>query len=201
MINTFDRRRYLPATEALRAMERCEMPRQYQRRVVSPSPPKDDESKASFDMTDLLGATQPIEDMMAFPKIEWALDDDEYGHQDVPRQQERPPNTEGHLQSSQHSQSLPSLGKRSRRAYQSRLVRSKSLKSSLCSLVDRSVARRRCVATPKEGSWGHFVSNSDEEQEMQRKDMKLPSSRSDQLDLLISPFMVFCDAQEHNGLE
>jgi hypothetical protein len=86
-------------------------------------------------MTETITATDPVEQhAYPFPKIEWILDDED---EIINQQQTLKKPTEGdHIDtSSHHSTSSPSLGKRSRLEYQGRLVRSKSLKSSLCNLA------------------------------------------------------------------
>ena len=82
------------------------------------------------------------------------------------------PTTNPNNTSSHHSKSSPSLGKRSRLEYQGHLVRSKSLKSSLCYLADKSFShqRRKLSFKSQNGSWGQFVQNDiDEEERMLRK--------------------------------
>lgn len=200
MINVLDTRRRLPATEALREMERCQLPRQCRQRRATPSPPsKNSSEERYFDMTELWGVTQPLEDVDAFPTIEWVLDDDPPVPQDAPHRLPPPADDDDPMQSSYHSHSshsTPTLGKRSRRSYQSRLVRSKSLNSSLCYLAEQSTRPHRGrIAHPKEGSWGQFVCHSDENSTHQ-------SSKTDhQMDLFLSPLMVLCSNDHQNGLE
>lgn len=192
-----DTRRHLPATEALNRVERQEKPRPHRRRRVATPPTRKNATKrkSSFDMTDLMGATRPLEEVIAFPKIEWAQDEDESDHHEfLPLH-----NDSDHFLSSDHSHSSPILGKRIRREHHG-LVRSKSLKSSLCYLAEQSTSRRRSITKANDGSWGQFVSNSDEEQEMIYKGIKHHRSNGDKLDLLLAPLMVFCPS-EQNDLE
>jgi hypothetical protein len=174
-VHTDRQRRLRPATEALQDVQRSALPRTYRRRVTA-SPPSEtttaESTSASFDKTETITATDPLEqDAYPFPKIEWILDDED---EIINQQQTFNKPTEGdHIDTSSHqSKSSPSLGKRSRLEYQGRLVRSKSFKSSLCNLADKSFfhQRRKLSFESEKGSWGQFVQNDvDEEERMLRK--------------------------------
>lgn len=155
---------HLPATDALnrtlsREMDKCQLPRPRQRRRVAASSPQNEstvtEHKISFDMSDLIDATQPLEETLSFPKIEWSLDDDDDDTDYLVHEIPLPDASKDWLH---QSCSSPILGKRSRRDYHtSGLVRSKSLKSSLCYLVETEDPLQRLAVTTKDGSWGQFA--------------------------------------------
>jgi hypothetical protein len=178
MINTLrtDRQcRLRPATEALQDFQRRALSSPYQRRVAA-SPPSEttteETTDESFNMTEIMSATVPLDrDVYSFPKIEWIPDDeDEAIHQQKSFNNSTDDNPNS--ASSHHSKSSPSLGKRSRLEYQGHLVRSKSLKSSLCYLADKSFShqRRKLSFKSQNGSWGQFEQNDvDEEERMLRK--------------------------------
>jgi hypothetical protein len=190
MINTLHtdtQCRLRPATEALQDFQRRALSSPYQRSVAASAPSEtttEETTDESFNMTEIMSATVPLDqDVYFFPKIEWIPDDeydpkiewipddeDEAIHQQKSFNNctdENPNNTSSH-----HSKSSPSLGKRSRLEYQGHLVRSKSLKSSLCYLADKSFShqRRKLSFKSQNGSWGQFVQNDiDEEERMLRK--------------------------------
>ena len=164
---------YFPATEAL---ERCitsqSLPEPEYRRakvsIASSSNPKaitplssdarkrKSQRKSSFEMADLLDATRPVEQAIAFPTIEWCRDDESDDeeendnrefHETVPLGDDD--EDQDHFPSSFSSSGL---GKRSRLGYRG-LVRSKSLKTSLCNLGE-GFKRDRKVQ-----SWGHDLAD------------------------------------------
>jgi hypothetical protein len=154
----------LPATEALeRNIAQQRIPQSYgQSRSLALQdalikPPK----KRPFDMADLYDATEPVEQAIAFPIIEWSLVD-ETDDVDI-----EPYEASSYVPSATFSS--PFLGQR-RRSSCRRLVRSKSLRSSLCALAGGSPCHSFIVGV--EGSWGQFVCNEEE--------MISPISRSGQ---------------------
>jgi hypothetical protein len=203
--------RLRPATEALLDFQRSALPRTYQRKVTA-SPPSEttteETTNASFDMTEIMTATVPLEqDVYSFPKIEWIPDDEDEA---IYQQQtfNRPPDEDLINTSSHHSKSSPSLGKRSRLGYQGRLVRSKSLKSSLCYLADKAFSdqRRKLSFKSQKGSWGQFVQNDIEEDERMLRKLALSchvvqcvKSNLSDLGSLQFPFLISGDEQK--GLE
>lgn len=209
MISTTDnRRRRLPATEALQDLQRRCLQRPYRRVTASPPSETTIETNESFDMTEMISATAPLEeDLYAFPKIEWTLDD-ESDHKQTLNMSDLSNAQDDHFNSSSHhSHSSPILGKRPRIEYHGRLVRSKSLKSSLCYLAEQSMShrqRRGSVKTNK-GSWGQFVQNDDDQEEDKiRPKLAVPhhhatNNRADQL-FLRSPYLMF-GADDQSGLE
>jgi len=184
----------LPATEALRTIEQCGMSRQCLRRQVSLSPPNSAE-------TNVTSVTEHSENINTFPKLEWSVNDHKNHDQDVPRRAILPPpNNDEHFPLSHHSESSTILGKRIQKDPQSRLVRSKSIKSSLCHLADRSISFRRRLGTSNEGCSGCFVGDSDAEQETLCKGINHRSGRLHQRDLLLSPLVAF-GKTKHDGME
>jgi hypothetical protein len=183
--------RRLPATEALqRDIEEHGMPRPFRRRKVAAWHPRTDESESkssSFDMHDMKVATEPVEKSMEFPTIEWTLDEDETDHEtrDMP-----PAGKSDDLFGSSSHHSEPILGKRIRLEHYSRLVRSKSLKSSLCYLAEGSVSRRSSILSAKEGSWGQFAVCDFEEEKRQVSEAKRSLNGTDQLDNRFDPFLM-----------
>lgn len=95
-----------------------------------------------------------------FPKIEWFLEEEELNHQVRRAPSLRDDNDDYHS-----SRSSPILGMKTRRRHRSRLVRSKSLSSSLCYLAERSSSSERRVTRTNDGSWGHFVYDDDNGEE------------------------------------
>jgi len=181
-----DTRHRLPATEALnRDIERREMPRPRRRRKLGSSPQEDaTKHKISFDMADLVEATGPVEEDIAFPKIEWTLDDEEESDHQVPS-----------LEDFHSSHSSPMLGKRTRRHYHHRLVRSKSVKS-LCYLAEDSISCRKLEPNTNGGSWGQFATDSNEEDEDKSPIRQLNSA--DQANPRITPFLVLCAFEQED---
>jgi hypothetical protein len=150
-MNAIEQCKSLPATEALeRDIAQQRLPQAYGHSRSSSLKDTLEKSrkKRSFDMADLLEATAPVELAIAFPTIEWSLDD-EINDMDVESLE-----VSSYFPSA--SCSSPALGKRSRFTC---LVRSKSLKSSLCSLVRRSSSHS--LVKRSEGSWGQFVCNEE----------------------------------------
>lgn len=175
------------------------MPRPFRRRKVAQWHSRKEESEpksSSFDMQDLKVATEPLEKSMEFPTIEWTLDEEETDHE---TRDMSPAGKSDDLFGSSSHHSEPILGKRIRLEHHSRLVRSKSLKSSLCYLAEGSVSRRNSsVFSAKEGSWGQFAVCDFEEETRQVSDEvankefnpKRRLNRTDQLDSYSDPFLV-----------
>lgn len=212
MVSTTERQHRLrPATEALQDLQRSALTRPY-RREVTASPPSEttaENTNTFFDMTEIMTATAPLEqDVYCFPKIEWIPDDED---ETIYQQQALKTSTadDNVNTSSHHSRSSPSLGKRSRsRLDYHGLVRSKSLKSSLCYLADKSIChgrQKRSIKSQK-GSWGQFVQNDiDEEERMLRKlalshhTLQGVKSNLSDLGFLRTPCLIVDDEQK--GLE
>lgn len=151
--NIIDQHRF-PATEALdRFLARLNLPEPEYRRVITPSSKEALESstkkKRSFDMADLLDATEPVEQAIAFPAVEWCRDG-ELDHfpennrhillnEIAPLHDADDEEGDDRLPSSFSSFTLE------KRIRHNRLARSKSLKTSLCSLgeVATRVAKNR----------------------------------------------------------
>jgi hypothetical protein len=171
-------------------------------------------------MTEIMTATVPLEqDVYSFPKIEWIPDDEDDpkiewipdDEDEAIHQQEtfnRPPDEDLINTSSHHSKSSPSLGKRSRLECHGRLVRSKSLKSSLCYLADKAFSdqRQKLSFKSQKGSWGQFVQNDIEEDERMLRKLALSchvvqcvESNLSDLGSLQPPFLFSRDEQK--GLE
>jgi hypothetical protein len=115
----------------------------------------------AFDMRDLIQATRPVQDSIAFPVIEWGTDDDEEGADndsfDITRCRAEPLSDD---EDSELSNSSSSLGKRCRdEDSQPRLVRSKA--SSCLSSMD-SVPDRLDSSFPRSSTWGQFLTEDDE---------------------------------------
>jgi len=150
-----------------------------------------------------MDATEPLEQSLAFPTIEWTLDDDESDHEEC-----EVPLKNDELLPSYHS--APFLGnKRPRLEHHSGLVRSMSLKSSLCYLAEQSVSpsRRSSIRSVRQGSWGQFIFNDEVEHTVYKMSdnavkefQHLSTNGMDQIDICLSPFLVCC-AHEANGLE
>ena len=203
--NMMASRQCLPATEALnRDMQEHGMPRPYGQRQITPSPPKEHDEpqkrKRSFDMSNLQSATEPLEEaFISFPKIEWTMDEE--CEVDADHHVDEIPDLKNDDDRFYSSHSLPSLGERTR-AFHKSLVRSKSLKSSLCFLAERSVSRRQSGVSAKEGSWGYFVCDDGEEEEeppfrMTSSDhaleeLKRRKSGTDQANIHPFPFLIYC---------
>ena len=163
--HAIDQYKSLPATEALeRNIAQQRIPESYGRtRQLSLhdallKPPK----KRSFDMADLYDATAPLEQAVAFPIIAWSVVDETDDIDHGP-----------HEEASSYASapfSWPVLGQR-RRSSCRQLVRSMSLRSSLCALAGSSPCQSFIMGV--EGSWGQFVCNEEE--------MVPPISRSGQI--------------------
>lgn len=164
----------LPATEALNRtlseeLDFCQISRERSQKrkhdgqmTASPQIKTGTQRKVSFDMIDLINATKPLEESIAFPIIEWNLDDDddESDHRVYDYQVQGDPHN-----SSSHSYSSPSLGKRAKRHHR-RMVRSMSLKSSMCFLADQPDSIEGSPISAREGSWGQFdIFAEDEERQ------------------------------------
>lgn len=150
-MNDIDQCKSLPATEALErdiAQQRSPQSYGHGRSSSLQDALEKSRKKRSFDMADLLEATVPVEVAIAFPTIEWSLDD-ETSDMDV-----KPLGLTSYFPSA--SISSPALRKRSRSTC---LVRSKSLKSSLCSLV--RISSTHSLVKRSDGSWGQFVCNEE----------------------------------------
>jgi hypothetical protein len=160
-----------PATEALdRFLTKLTLPEQEYRRakvsnsnVIAPSLnealERSTKKKRSFDMADLLDATEPVEQDIAFPAIEWCRDGES---DDFPANNQHFPTNEiaplhhVDVDEEENDDSFPSSSSSSdfgKRRRHNRLVRSKSHKTSLCSLGE--VATRDAKAR----SWGHFLAD------------------------------------------
>jgi hypothetical protein len=167
--NIIDQHRF-PATEALdRCLARLSLPEPEYRRAKVSNPivitPSSNESalesstkkKRSFDMADLLNATEPVEQAIAFPAIEWCRDGES---DDFPENDQHflmseiaPLNdVDDEAEDDYFPSSLSSsfLGKRRRH---NPLARSKSLRNSLCSLGEVS------TRDAEVRSWGHFLAD------------------------------------------
>lgn len=170
MMNSLDIRKRLPATEALECSIATQMiPEREIRKaakLVTPQSSNDSlecgttatatKRKRSFDMADLLSATEPVEQAIAFPTIEWCNDGESHNDGDdegdvtesTPNKSLITTQEHHHHHDFDHdeiqdyfpsySSDTSGLAKRSRFGY-SRLGRSKSLKTSLCSLACTSI--------------------------------------------------------------
>lgn len=143
-----------PATLALeKDIDELAMKRLCQKRRISRS-----SMPAKLERNSKIDAPSP-ETTVAFPSIEWNLDESYHSQLPPPL----PPPARIGTPSSHHS--APNLKRRREHHYKSHLVRSKSLYSSLCSLVERA-ASQQCnfdTSVSREGSWGQFVSADDED--------------------------------------
>lgn len=158
----------LPATKALEQLQGNLPAREYRRTVIV-SPDSSGSSlssmgeigcKRSFDMDELIRATEPVEESIAFPVIEWCRDDSDEDETDVP------PTFNKSLTSfvrDEEDEDDTSLGKRRRTS--PHMVRCKSLKTRLCSLATSSnsfePATSALESMMQSGSWGHFVHDDD----------------------------------------
>jgi hypothetical protein len=167
---------YFPATEVL---ERCitsrSLPeREYRPAKMSTSPSSNSkvttplsfntleskpQRKRSFNMADLLDATKPVQQAIAFPTIEWCRgeESDDEPENDNRESHETAPLGDDDEDADYFPSSFSSSGpgKRSRLGY-SGLTRSKSLKTSLCNLGEGSTGELEVR------SWSHFLTDEDE---------------------------------------
>ncbi len=154
-----------PATEALQRAT-SQIPSMESRRAIDSgirtlNEFRDTYLTKTFDMTDLLLATRPVEDSIAFPKIEWVDDNANDSENDVMGSSTRTALTAG--TSSDSWCSSPSCKRHFDNISHHRLVRSKSRHTCLSSLGSFG-----SVATPGSGttfsscsSWGHFFSDDE----------------------------------------
>jgi hypothetical protein len=198
-----------PATEALdRYLARLTLPEPEFRRskvsnpnVITPSSSNEalesiTKKKRSFDMADLLYATKPVEQDIAFPTIEWCRDgesDDFLENDQHFLTNKIAPLDDVEEDEEDDSFSSSALGKRRRH---NRLSRSKSVKTSLCSLGDGA------SRDGKVRSWGHFLADkvempsfsigtSDSASKQKRQNNSYRRSRHEQMQLnfLIVPLI------------
>lgn len=190
-MNAFDQQERLPATEALHTSLASQMiPERELRRVKIVTPQSSNESlesapkrrnKRSFDMADLLTATEPVEQAIAFPAIEWCNDGEEEDEAENAEKDQLVPvvssldnNDDEHDEVNDYFPSTFSstgLGKRSRLGY-SRLGRSRSLKTSLCSLAEQSASTVEDECSKPGGSWPKFSLGQSEARDARRQQHK-----------------------------
>jgi hypothetical protein len=198
MMSVIDQPERLPATEALDTyISRQMIPEREIRKARTITPQSSDDSlekrkKRSFDMADLLNATTPVEQAIAFPTIEWCRDgesDDEKERENDVEEPRRIPLDERAV--NEGDDYFPScfsssgLGKRSRLGY-SRLGRSKSLKTSLCSLAEQSAPTFEDVCSKPGGSWPRFSIGASEARDARRQNKRQKSLKSAREDLQLN---------------
>lgn len=193
----------LPATEALNVSMSAQMiPEREIRKaakLVTPqasndsleSAPTCKRRKRSFDMADLLNATAPVEQAIAFPAIEWCNDgesDSEEENTEKPLHVISPCEIDDDDRD-EHDDYFPSrfsttgLGKRSRLGYR-QLGRSRSLKTSLCSLAEQSTSTFEDECSKPGGSWPKFsMGTYSEARDARRQHKRQKSLKSTQQDL------------------
>lgn len=112
-------------------------------------------------MADLLDATKPVQQAIAFPTIEWCRgeESDNEPENDNRESHETAPLGDYDEDADYFPSSISSSGpgKRSRLGY-SGLTRSKSLKTSLCNLGEGSTGELEVR------SWSHFLTDEDEDE-------------------------------------
>ena len=204
MMNALHEPKSLPATEALNVSISSQMiPERELRKAQLVTPQSSNDSlessaaperkKRSFDMADLLTATEPVEQAIAFPTIEWCRDGDDDEEEDESENDANDlsaihPLTDNHDDDNDYFPSFFStsgLGKRSRHGY-SRLGRSKSLKTSLCSLAEDSAPTFEDVCSKPGGSWPRFSLGTSEARDARREHKRQKSLKSTQQDLRIN---------------
>ena len=200
MMNVIEQPKRLPATEALDTyISRQMIPEREMRRAKTITPQSSNESlestskrKRSFDMADLLNATVPVEQAIAFPTIAWCMDgesDNEEEPENDAKEPHRIPLDERDADEEDDyfpsSFSSSGLGKRSRLGY-SRLGRSKSLKTSLCSLAERSGPTFEDVCSKPGGSWPRFSIGASEARDARRQHKRQKSLKSTREDLQLN---------------
>lgn len=198
-MNTFDAPQRLPATEALDAcISRQMIPEREIRKARTVTPQSSNESlecsskrKRSFDMADLLTATGPVEQAIVFPTIAWGRDG-ESDDEDEPENDRKELNhVISQLDDDDHDEkkdyfpssfSSTALAKRSRLGY-SRLGRSRSLKTSLCSLAEENTSTFEDECSKPGGSWPKFSVGTSEARDARRQHKRQKSLKSTQEDL------------------
>jgi hypothetical protein len=204
MMNALHEPKSRPATEALNLSISSQMipERELQKaRLVTPQSSNDsleratpDRKKRSFDMADLLTATEPVEQAIAFPTIEWCRDGDnnEEEEEDCENDAKNLPSTRALTGSHEDDDdyfpsffSTSGLGKRSRHGY-SRLGRSKSLKTSLCSLAEESGPTFEDVCSQPGGSWPRFSMGTSEVRDARREQKRQKSLKRTCQDLQLN---------------
>lgn len=157
----------LPATKALERLQRDLPAREYRRTVLvsgdssgsSLSSTGERGCKRSFDMEDLVRATEPVEKSIAFPVIEWCRDDEDETY--IP-----PTFTKSVASFVQHDDDdEDDTSPIKRRRTSPHLVRCKSLKDCLSSLASSNSFGPATSALEnilmQSGSWGQFVDDDD----------------------------------------
>ena len=159
--NTLDYSLSCPATEAMEQTSHAFPSREYitsNEFMCTIRSQKRRKPSADFDLSDLLAASQPVEDSISFPIIAWDRDGHESDGDDRESCDYAPNSDNDHDDDDEHPSrrgSMSSLGKRSRPG-QTGMVRSKSHKTSLTSLVSGSVSE----ALRKTGSCFEFSTSS-----------------------------------------
>lgn len=183
MMNTIEPPQRLPATEALETCISMQMiPEREIRKAKIVTPQSSDDSlesaprkkKRSFDMADLISATEPVEQAIAFPTIEWCRDD-ESEHEVEPDSEHKALHLISPFNDLNDEQddyfptcfSSTGLGKRSRLGY-SRIGRSRSLKTSLCSLAEQDTSTFQEECSKLGGSWPKFARRHGEPEPMRQ---------------------------------
>jgi len=201
MMSTIDQPQRLPATEALAncISEQMIPEREIRKaRIVTPQSSNDSlesapRKKRSFDMADLLTATGPVEQDIAFPTIEWCRDG-ESDNEEEPDNDQRELHVISLLNDTDHDEhddyfpssfSSTGFGKRSRLGY-SRIGRSRSLKTSLSSLAEQAASTFENECSKPGGSWPKFSMGTSEARDARRQHKRQTSLKSTRQDLQLS---------------
>lgn len=188
---------YFPATEALDREQQHPMPRASLQRKRTPSNRRSRTNKntANGIASDTMDTCESVEETLAFPRIEWTIDDTEDDGEECT-------GSENDLVTSSHH-SAPTMS--SKKPRHCRLVRSMSLKSSMCYLTDQSscCSRRTSLRLMARGeSWGQFISDEEEDNNISLYKLSLSDPVQDQcssdmgevvnhVDRNLSPFLVY----------